>query len=254
VNALATASIVTRDRVRDDIVAGKLPLGSRLTLDLLAARYAVGHMPIREALRQLEGEGLVVLAPNRCARVRAVDVGFAQNIFDLRMAIEAMLTRRAAERIERAQLTRLRTVQARFEVHARRLDFVRLLALNREFHDVINEVAANPEAAEVLARHWRVITALWNLHGYGEQRVAGVISDHRRIIDALAAHDAEAAASLAITHAAKAKQALTARMLEREAAASRETPRTRPVGTRAARKASPKPNNRRHRASLRARV
>src|SRR5690242_6940130 len=110
-----------RDRVRDDIVAGKLPFGSRLTLDLLAARYSVGHMPIREALRQLEGEGLVVLAPNRCARVRGVDVRFAENIFDLRIAIEAMLTRRAAERIERAHLARLRTVQSRFEAHARRL-------------------------------------------------------------------------------------------------------------------------------------
>ena len=251
-NALTTASIVIRDRVRDDIVAGMLPFGSRLTLDLLAARYSVGHMPIREALRQLEGEGLVVLAPNRCARVRAVDVGFAQNIFDLRMAIEAMLTRRAAERIERAQLVRLRTVQARFEAHARRLDFVRLLALNREFHDVINDVAANPEAAEVLARHWRVITALWNLHGYGEQRVAGVISDHRRIIDALGAHDAEAAASLAISHAAKAKEALIARMLEREATASRETSRMRRVGTRVTRKAAP--DNRRRRASQRARA
>jgi DNA-binding GntR family transcriptional regulator len=252
VNALTTASIVIRDRVRDDIVAGTLPFGSRLTLDLLAARYAVGHMPIREALRQLEGEGLVVLTPNRCARVRAVDVGFAENIFDLRIAIEAMLTRRAAERIERAHLARLRTVQARFERHARRLDFVRLLALNREFHDVINDAAANPEAAEVLARHWRVITALWNLHGYGEQRVAGVISDHRQIIDALAAHDAEAAANLAVVHAAKAKQVLIARMLDREATASRETPRTHLVGTRAARKAAP--GTRRRRASQGARA
>lgn len=251
-NTLATASIVIRDRVRDDIVAGTLPFGSRLTLDLLAARYSVGHMPIREALRQLEGEGLVVLAPNRCARVRAVDVGFAQNIFDLRMAIEAMLTRRAAERIEPTHVARLRTVQTRFEAHARRLDFVRLLALNREFHDVINEVAANPEAADVLARHWRVITALWNLHGYGERRVAGVISDHRQIIDALAAHDAEAAASLAISHAARAKEALIARMLEREAAASGETPRTRRVDTPATRKAAP--DNRRRRASQRARA
>lgn len=253
-DALATASIAIRDRVRDDIVAGTLPLGSRLTLDLLAARYSVGHMPIREALRQLEGEGLVVLAPNRCARVRAVDVEFARNIFDLRMAIEGMLTRRAAERIEPAHLARLAAIEARFEAHARRLDFVRLLGINREFHDLINGVAANPEAAQVLARHWRVITALWNLHGYGKQRVAGVISDHRQIIDALAAHDAEAAASLAIAHAAKAKQALIGRMLEREAAACREARRAPLADTPVARKAAPKPGHRHRRVSQRARA
>src|SRR5947207_12786453 len=93
---LSTASVTIRDRVRDDIVAGALPFGSRLTLDLLAARYSVGHMPVREALRQLEGEGLVVLTPNRGARVRAVDIGFVRNSFDLRIPFEGLIARRAA--------------------------------------------------------------------------------------------------------------------------------------------------------------
>jgi DNA-binding GntR family transcriptional regulator len=219
-DALTTASITIRDRVRDDIVAGTLPFGSRLTLDLLAARYSVGHMPVREALRQLEGEGLVVLAPNRCARVRAVDVEFARNIFDLRIAIEAMLTRRAAERIDSEHIAQLKSLQASYEAQARKRDFGALLSLNRQFHDVINDAANNPEAAKVLERHWRVIAALWNLHGYGEKRVAGVISDHRQIIEALAAHDAEVAACLAMAHAAKAKQALIARMLESQSSAA----------------------------------
>lgn len=218
-DALTTASIAIRDRIREDIIAGTLPLGSRLTLDLLAKRYAVGHMPVREALRQLEGEGLVVLAPNRGARVRAVDVDFARNIFDLRIAIEAMLARRAAERIEPGHLARLHAIEAKYEAEARKRNYDSLLSLNRAFHDVIEEAAGNPEAARVLERHWRVIAALWNLYGYGEKRVAGVISDHRQIIEALTSHDAEVAACLAMAHAAKAKQALIARMLERQAAA-----------------------------------
>jgi len=221
-DALTTASITIRDRVRDDIVAGTLPFGSRLTLDLLARRYSVGHMPVREALRQLEGEGLVVLTPNRGARVRGVDVDFARNIFDLRIAIEAMLARRAAERIEARHIATLESIQSRYEAQARKRGFDTLLALNREFHDVINDAAGNPEAAKVLERHWHVIAALWNLYGYGEKRVAGVISDHRQIIEALTAHDAEVAACLAMAHAAKAKQALIARMLERHSVAPAE--------------------------------
>ena len=218
-DALTTASIAIRDRVREDIIAGTLPLGSRLTLDLLARRYAVGHMPVREALRQLEGEGLVVLAPNRGARVRAVDVDFARNLFDLRIAIEAMLARRAAERIESGHLARLNAIEAKYEAEARKRNYDSLLPINRQFHDVIEEAAGNPEAARVLERHWRVIAALWNLYGYGEKRVAGVISDHRQIIEALATRDAEVAACLAMAHAAKAKQALISRMLERQAGA-----------------------------------
>src|SRR5216110_1221643 len=165
---LSTASVTIRDRVRDDIVAGALPFGSRLTLDLLAARYSVGHMPVREALRQLEGEGLVVLTPNRGARVRAVDIEFVRNIFDLRIAIEAMLARQAAERIEARQIAKLEAIQADFEGTARSRDFQRLLPINHEFHRIINDAAQNPEAAAVLDRHRRLIAALWNLHGYGE--------------------------------------------------------------------------------------
>jgi DNA-binding GntR family transcriptional regulator len=117
------------------------------------------------------------------------------------------------------QIARLRSIQARYEAQARKRDFDSLLALNRQFHDVIDEAADNPEAAKVLERHWRVIAALWNLVGYGEKRVAGVISDHRQIIEALAAHDGEVAACLAMAHAAKAKQALIGRMLERQSSA-----------------------------------
>ena len=216
--ALPTASVAIRDRIRDDIVSGALAFGSRLTLDRLAARYAVGHMPVREALRQLQGEGLIVLTPNRGARVRAVDIDFVRNIFDLRIAIEAMLARRAAERIDARRIARLEAVEADFEAKAQARDFGALLAINREFHGIICEAAENPEAAGVLDRHRRVIAALWNLYGYGDDRRAGVISDHRHIIAALASHDADVAASLAMAHAAKAKQALIARMLANGAA------------------------------------
>jgi DNA-binding GntR family transcriptional regulator len=215
-----TTSLAIGDRIRDDIVSGALSFGSRITLDQLAARYSVGHMPVREALRQLQGEGLVVLTPNRGARVRAVDIEFVRNIFDLRIAIEAMLARRAAERIAARQIAKLEAVQIDFEATARSRDFGRLLLINREFHRIISDAAQNPEAASVLDRHWRLIAALWNLHGYGEDRPAGVISDHRHIIAALATHDADVASSLAMAHAAKAKQALIGRMLAKDAVAS----------------------------------
>lgn len=214
---LPTASSTLVDRIRDDIVAGGLPFGSRLTLDLLAARYDVGHMPIREALRHLQGEGLVLLTPNRGARVRAVDVDFVRNIFDMRIAIESMLARRAAERIDAKQLARLDAIESEFEAKAETRDYRALLLLNRQFHSVINDAANNPEAESVLDRHRRLIAALWLLYGYGDDRAIGVISDHRHIIAALAARDGDVAAALAMAHAAKAKQGLIARMLSNEA-------------------------------------
>ncbi|MEO8132432.1 MAG: GntR family transcriptional regulator [Betaproteobacteria bacterium] len=213
---LTTVSITICDRIRDDIVAGSLAFGSRLTLDLLAERYSVGHMPIREALRHLQGEGLVVLTPNRGARVRVVDIEFVRNIFDLRISIEAMMARRAAEGIDKGQIARLEAIEAAYEERAQARDYAALLALNRQFHSVINEAANNPEAEAVIDRHRRLIAALWNLYGYGEDRPASVIADHRYIIGALASHDGDAAAALAMAHAAKAKMELISRMLAKE--------------------------------------
>jgi DNA-binding GntR family transcriptional regulator len=213
-----TASIC--DRIRDDIVSGSLPFGSRLTLHHLASRYGTGHMPVREALRQLQGEGLVVQTPNCGARVRAVDVEFVRNVFDLRIAIESMLARRAAERIKRKDVAALEAVQGDFETCIAARDFAGALAANQAFHRIINAAAGNPEASALLDRHWGLIAALWNAYGYGEERAPGVISDHRQMIRAFASRDADVAACLAMAHAAKAKQALIMRMLSQPTAVS----------------------------------
>jgi len=215
-----TASVEICDRIREDIVSGALPFGSRLTLHRLATRYLAGHMPVREALRQLQGEGLVVQTPNCGARVRAVDVDFVRNIFDLRIAIESMLARRAAERIKPKHVAALQTVEADLEACIAARDFAGALTSNRAFHLIINEAAGNPEASALLDRHWRLIAALWNVYGYGEERAAGVISYHQQLIKAFATHDTDVAACLAMAHAAKAKQELIARMLRQPAAVS----------------------------------
>ena len=194
------------ERLRHDILSGVFPFGGRLKIDELAARYTTSHMPIREALRRLQGEGLVNVEPNRGARVRAVDVEFVRDLFDLRIALEAMLARRAAERISSLQLDEIRRIESELEKSAARADFAAVLSANQAFHAVINNAAGNIEAIRILDRHWNIIVALWGRHGYGEERVAGVISDHRQIIVALSQRDAEGAAILQTAHAAKAKQ------------------------------------------------
>jgi len=162
----------------------------------------------------------VVQTPNCGARVRAVDVEFVRNIFDLRIAIESMLARRAAERIKRKDVVALEAVQRSLETCLAARDFAGALAANRVFHRTINAAAGNPEASALLDRHWRLIAALWNVYGYGEERGAGVISDHHQMIQAFATRDPDVAACLAMAHAAKAKQELIARMLRQPAAVS----------------------------------
>lgn len=200
------------ERLRHDIIAGSFPFGGRLKIDDLASRYATSHMPIREALRQLHGEGLVDFEPNKGARVRAVDVDFVRDLFDLRIAVEAMLTRRAAQRITSAQIESLERIEADLEASAERADYTGMLVANRRFHGLINEAAGNVEAIRIIESHWNIIVGLWQRHGYGPERAAGVISDHRQLLYSLSHRDTEGAAILATAHAAKARNDILKRM------------------------------------------
>jgi DNA-binding GntR family transcriptional regulator len=72
------------DLIREDIVEGRLEPGARLKTAELAERYGTSTNPVREALHQLQGEGIVVISPNRGARVRPVGEEFVRNIYEIR--------------------------------------------------------------------------------------------------------------------------------------------------------------------------
>lgn len=211
VNAVAEVT----DRLRADIVGGVFGPGDRLKLDLLATRYGVGHMPLREALRRLEGEDLVASAPNRGARVRSVDAAFVANLFDIRIALESMLARRAAEHIEATELDEVSRIHRRHQKAVRDRDWPAALQANRDFHAAINAASRNPLAAQLLDRHWQLLAGLWQRYGFVAQRFAVVVDDHDRILDALASRDGDSAAGFATAHTARARQHLLAQMVGR---------------------------------------
>lgn len=200
-----------QQRLRNDIVSGAFPFGSRLVMEDLASRYGVSHMPIREALRVLHGEGLVVIEPNRGAHVRPIYAGFIEDLFDMRAAIETMLARRAAERRNADHLARLRTAAAKLEAHAAAGDFASVPVANREFHTVINDAAGHPGALPIVDSHWLLLAALLKRYGYGDHRFAPVIEDHRHLIQAIERRDAHSAATLMGAHIEKAKNDLMQR-------------------------------------------
>jgi DNA-binding GntR family transcriptional regulator len=192
--------------IREDIVSGEIPFGSRLTIDQLAMRYETSHMPVREALKELAGEGLIVTEPNRGARVRAIDADFVSSLMDLRAGVEAHLARRAAERARPEQIKPLREIEERLEASIAAADYTEALRCNREFHITINEIASTPDGVTIVNRHWLLLAALWRQHGYGADRFAGVASDHQHLITALETNDAQAAEMIMGAHVMKSKQ------------------------------------------------
>ncbi|HEY1931043.1 MAG TPA: GntR family transcriptional regulator [Acetobacteraceae bacterium] len=201
-----------RDRILADIASGAFAFGERLTIDDLAIRYQASHMPVREALRALQGAGVLEIGLGRSARVRAFDPAYVENLFSTRSALEVMLVRRAAQHCTPAQLRHIEAIEVELEQRVAAQDYTGALQLNRRMHATINDIAENPDAVAIIDRHCLLIAALWQRVGYGPERYPGVISDHRHLLRALARHDVEAAGTLMGAHVIKAKFDLLARI------------------------------------------
>ena len=189
-----------RDAIRDDIVNGYFGEESRLVVSALCERYGVTAPPIREALNQLEVEGLVVLSANRGARVRAITPEFVTEVFEIRMMIEPPMVWRNAKLTTASDIKDLDDIQARFEDAIRRNDAADVQKHNRAFHTRIYEIRPNYEAMRIMGFQSAFISTLRNRYGYQVDRLEEIISEHRALIRAMAARDADAARDIEHTH------------------------------------------------------
>jgi DNA-binding GntR family transcriptional regulator len=205
-------SVDIRTRLLDDIASGGIGPGDKLTIDELAQRYEASHMPVREALRELHGAGLLRQGSGRTMRLAEFNRDTIENLFNTRSAIEVMLTRQAAQRFTRRDAEKLEEIESELEHAVDAGDHGGVLAANRHFHTAIYALAENEEANSIVERHWLFIRLLWSRVGFGAERYGGVINDHRHLMRALSANDVEAAAVLMGAHVIKAKYGLLQRM------------------------------------------
>lgn len=196
------------EKLRAGIISGEFPFCSRLTIDQLASRFRTSHMPIREALRQLAGEGIIELEPHRGARVRAIDESFIADLMDLRASIETHMARRAVEHLTKRDIEQLCRTEQHLERCIQERDYDSVLTANRSFHAIINTAADSPDSRIILDRHWLLLAALWRRYGFGPERFAGVASDHQHLIFAFEARDVTTVGLVMGAHVMKSKQLL----------------------------------------------
>ncbi|MEM7041651.1 MAG: GntR family transcriptional regulator [Pseudomonadota bacterium] len=204
------------DKIREDIISGKFAQGERLKLAELANLYSTSHMPIREALRILNGQGIVEFTPNSGMRVREMDIDFMIDIFDVRLALEAVQARRAADRLTPVASEAIIAAKTAFESVAARGDLHDTLKANQHFHRAVSQASGNREASEIEERHYQILRIVWGRHGYSSGRLDGVIEDHRLLTSAILDRDAEAAGLLAAAHVMRARRNLLASMKQCE--------------------------------------
>lgn len=187
------------DRIREDIIEGRIPADSRLKVRDLAARYSVSTNPVREALQQLRGEGFVIITPNRGARVRSVDETFLRDTNEIELLIEPYLTRWFVDIVTDDDIAELSAVQEEIET----LDFadvVRNGVLDTRFHGLIYERHPNERILELWWKHREILGAVTRRFQIARSRRAAVIEEHRTLIDCLKRHDADGAEAVMIRH------------------------------------------------------
>jgi DNA-binding GntR family transcriptional regulator len=198
-SAIAAPSRVV-DRLRSDIVEGLWRQDERLRSRDLAAHYGVSTAPIREALQQLQGEGLVVQELNRGARVRPIDEQLLIHVYDVREALESFLTARFTVTASPYQISTIRGMQAEHDAATEAEDCLAAIEVNRRFHKFINDAARNPEASEVINRRLSLTRAIGKECGYSLARTRAVREEHHALIEAIARGDEARAGRLAALH------------------------------------------------------
>ncbi|MDX2102580.1 MAG: GntR family transcriptional regulator [Alphaproteobacteria bacterium] len=194
--------------LRRDIIGGRFPPGSRLKLAELSQRYGLSMMPVREALRRLEGDRLVEVSAHRGATVRPVTVQFLRDLYDVREALEGLLVEACCQRADDAARVRIQTLATAWDAAAERGDTARTLEANRRFHAAINDAGGNAEAIELLSRGWPLVQALRQRIGFSQPRLTDIRAQHHALVQAILAGDSAAARSASNLHCRAARDDL----------------------------------------------
>jgi DNA-binding GntR family transcriptional regulator len=198
--------------IRKDIVSGLISPGERLRVADLSMRYGVSHIPVREALRQLEGDRLVVIDPHKGAILRVVTPKFVRDMHDTRAALEMLLVRNAAERADSESAARLRQLARDYEMAAAAGEASETIQANLALHRAIAAMADNPIAADILEQGWELVVAIRSRYGFGPSRIAAIVEQHRLLVDAIITGKKDDAVEVAFNHCVDARDDLLARM------------------------------------------
>lgn len=187
------------------ILTQDLAPGSYLDETLIAEKYEISRPPLREILRQLAGEGYVVLHENRGAQVAPMTHKTLRNFFVAAPMIYAAVTRLAAEHATTAQIISLKECQWAFRQAIKSGNAAERAIGNERFHSIIGDMADNefliPSLRRLLIDHTRIGMTFYDPRKADMACISATAADqHDQFIDLIEAGDAEAAANLAVSH------------------------------------------------------
>jgi DNA-binding GntR family transcriptional regulator len=206
--------------IRRAIVEGRYGPGERLVEQRIAADLEVSRTPVREALRRLEAEGLVVVSRNRGAEVRRLDATDVADLYDLRARLEAYAAELAAERATPDDVSAIRRAVDDFDAAVRAVgrrgpDLAQVRALeeaNAAFHGAVLDASHHTRIHQLVGRAVDLPLVFRALHHFGSDELARSSLFHRLVHDAIAAGEPTRAGRLMTEHILQGRDAILAQL------------------------------------------
>ena len=186
--------------LRQAILKGELAPGERLMEIRLANMLGVSRTPIREAIRKLELEGLVVMIPRRGAEVAGISEKSLRDVLEVRRSLEELAMDLAVQRMDSGRMEELEKAQAEFVEAISASDLIRIAQADENFHDVIYAGTENEKLVQMLnnLRDQMYRYRLEYIKDTGKRQILKV--EHERMMDALRHRDREKARRTAREH------------------------------------------------------
>lgn len=207
-----TISSLVQEELEGMIMTGELGGGDRINETVLAERFEISRGPIREACRGLEAAGLVRIVPNRGVFVRELDASEALDLYDIRASLFGLAGKSAARRITEPQIEALQAIVDRLQIAVDAGDINAFYPLNVELHACLVDYSGNAHLASLFPAVDKQLH-LFRRRGLvqpGQMDLSN--EEHRAILDALRARDADRSAALMEAHILAGKQRLLARL------------------------------------------
>ena len=186
--------------LEEEILTGKLKRGDTLAEISLSKRLGVSRTPLRAALHRLAEEGLIEITPNRSPVVIGVGKEELVDIYKIRMRLEGLASREAAQKISKEDIKRLRDSVELSEFYIGKQDTEHLKELDSEFHNIIYKASGNRLLFKTLSELHRNIHIYRKLSLTVPERLEKSVEEHKEILNAIERGDADTADALTFRH------------------------------------------------------
>jgi DNA-binding GntR family transcriptional regulator len=195
-------------QLQNEILNGKYQVGDSLIETRLSEELGVSRTPIREALRQLELEGLVQSIPNKGAIVKGISAQDIEDIYTIRMMIEGLAAKWATEKITPQELEELKDAIDLEEFYTLKNDTEHLMQFDSKFHDIIFKASKSKPLMHTLSTFHHYVQRARSIAFSSPIRSREVLEEHKAIFRAIAEGDAEKAEKLTTDHVRNASRNL----------------------------------------------